>query len=287
MPNWVNTVIVMSENKKGALLKAINDMAKRKKQTYNTRSLEEFVEEYNALELDKRISLSTFIPIPPTYKIWDTTNHQSKAMQSALDEDDNALVWLSEDEVKALKSKDIKVSCINDSSWNRVQVKLTQKIINEFKKAEDYQHKRYGAVGWYDYNRKYLGTKWDSCFEYAHIEDGQLAFTFSTAWSPADPVFAVMFNLYPDIDITIKVREEFDSFMGEYFRDENGELQYHEREYGVDTDDIFFKPWEFEDEEEVDEDDEEVDTPDNDDNQPSFKVFSVGKSGELAVQEEI
>jgi hypothetical protein len=61
---------------------------------------------------------------------------------------------------------------------------------DKFKKQSNYQMKTYGVVGWYDWNCKYLGTKWASEFEsvtFSHSQyDGtfELVIWFDTAWSP-------------------------------------------------------------------------------------------------------
>lgn len=58
----------------------------------------------------------------------------------------------------------------------------------KFKKSAEYQLKKYGVVGWYDWCCQYYGTKWDSDFEFGkvNIEDNNIEIDtwFETAWSP-------------------------------------------------------------------------------------------------------
>ena len=60
---------------------------------------------------------------------------------------------------------------------------------DKFEEQAKEQLKQYGVVGWYDYNVKTLGTKWDAEIEGARLtkqEDGTYMFYFTcdSAWSP-------------------------------------------------------------------------------------------------------
>jgi len=66
--------------------------------------------------------------------------------------------------------------------------RVTKKYLQEFARAADRQERRYGALGWLDWNCKNWGTKWEALD--VHIEGNRIF--FSTAWTFPEPVFKVI-----------------------------------------------------------------------------------------------
>ena len=56
---------------------------------------------------------------------------------------------------------------------------------------------------WWDWRVQNWGTKWNSydC-EVIEIDDEQIEYRFSTAWSPPEGVIKKLREQYPDIEIT-------------------------------------------------------------------------------------
>ena len=54
---------------------------------------------------------------------------------------------------------------------------------------------------WYDWNCDFWGTKWNSYDGYSFVDNNSLLFVFSTAWSPAKPIFKKLAKLGYDLEI--------------------------------------------------------------------------------------
>jgi len=83
---------------------------------------------------------------------------------------------------------------------------------------------------WYDWNITNWGTKWDITFdEYSesHItptKDGyEMLWYFETAWSPAQPVYDKMAEMFPHLEFNYEITEEGNFYAGKLFY-QNGEL---------------------------------------------------------------
>lgn len=232
MPNWVTTELSLSSEKNKDLVTLLNTLRK----TYDKEpltSLEDLATDSFSYPLSSIVG-----KMPDTFKDYDTTNYTAERLRE-------------------MKEKGIKPFSFPKDK------ELTEEYIEAFAKAEKEQREKYGVVGWYDYNCKYLGTKWDSDMSggdnlpTVSLDGNSIFFFFDTAWSPAEPAFKRLAEIISennlDIRLNILVREESDSFMGTYTND-NGPLDYTEAEYGVNTEDDFFLPWETEEEEEEEED---------------------------------
>ena len=109
--------------------------------------------------------MSTFLPIPDSYFLYDTTNSPNSAPESVLAEQES-----------------------------------------------------YGAIGWYDYNRKYFGTKWDTDLdnlnlnEYADKDMAVITFRTETAWSMPDVFFARLTDKFHDLVIIVEGTEESNAY---------------------------------------------------------------------------
>ena len=112
----------------------------------------------------------------------------------------------------------------------------------------------YKTEGWYKWNNKNWGTKWDvsGCeIDLGGMFCGSLSFTFRTAWSFPFPVFDVLGRMYPRLIIHAE-------FADEDIGSNCGEITYHDlREDFTDRDgDIDFarSVWNYEDDEYDEED---------------------------------
>jgi len=65
------------------------------------------------------------------------------------------------------------------------------------------------ANNWYEWNNENWDTKWDAC-DPSLDEDRptNLTYRFSTAWSPATPVFEAMVNQFPELNFDMMWEEE-------------------------------------------------------------------------------
>ena len=60
--------------------------------------------------------------------------------------------------------------------------------------------KKYGVVGWYDYNCKMYGCKWNSELNVEHQSDEEVVFTADTPWSAPDAWLLRMSAKYPTLE---------------------------------------------------------------------------------------
>lgn len=84
---------------------------------------------------------------------------------------------------------------------------------------------QFSSDGWYDWNVREWGTKWDACD--ATIEDddpstGMISYRFSTAWSPAEGAYRKMVEQHPTLEFSFHCEEE--QGWGVEFESEDGEL---------------------------------------------------------------
>lgn len=114
--------------------------------------------------LDKKtLSLTSWFPTPKTYLKWDTTNSKRS---KKIDESDQQY---------ALYCKG-------------------------YENAKKYQKRKYGVIGWYDYNIENLGCKWDSRFEYIYVSKSKniitIEFIFDTPWNSPNAWMFKMIKKY-------------------------------------------------------------------------------------------
>ena len=160
MPNWTyNTIRV--EGSKDSLTKFMTDGLA------------------NAHKPEKegdnpQLSLSSWIPTPETFKKYDTTNHPDG---------------------KGLK--------VGDKWWDGLgdhgDKVVTEELIEEFKRATEEQRTKYGVVGWYDYNVKTFGCKWDSEVRVENINDTEINLSADTPWSAPENWLRTISAKYPDL----------------------------------------------------------------------------------------
>ena len=126
------------------------------------------------------LTLRSWMPMPETYKTMDTTNAKRQQNKDESDED-------------------------------------YQKYCEEYDAAVKYQDETYGVVGWYDYNLKTLGTKWDiqiNEFEPNCCIGEQIFVTFSflTAWCPPDAWLKTLIEEFPKLTFDLSAFEAGNAF---------------------------------------------------------------------------
>jgi hypothetical protein len=89
-------------------------------------------------------TLQSFVPMPDTYKQVDTTNSLTSFLFSKKKDMYDEHPELSDDEIEKMFSE------------------IEQELVSVYEKAKEYQQLTYGVVGWYDWNCRNLGTKWDA-----------------------------------------------------------------------------------------------------------------------------
>jgi hypothetical protein len=61
---------------------------------------------------------------------------------------------------------------------------------------------------WYNWNIANWGTKWDASDITVSADEGALHYTFSTAWSPPEPIYAAISNANPELEFRFVYEEE-------------------------------------------------------------------------------
>lgn len=157
--------------------------------------------------------LSSWLPIPETYIKYDTTNHPDG---NGLKVGEN---WY-------------------DGHGDHNQL-VTEELIEEFKKATAEQRKKYGVVGWYDYNLKTFGCKWDSEVEVESEGEEEVILTADTPWSAPEQWLRTISAKYPELTFNLYAQyeegfwEEMDFRNGRKAEIDSGEADWYDEEEGV------------------------------------------------------
>lgn len=161
MPNWVENKVIISGTKNNML--NLFSKVLGKKASYA--SWEDYlnIDTYTNANA-KKITMRSWLPMPKTFKEWDTTNNMKR------------FEWFAEG--KNLSQEELH--------------KEYEKYVRGYKRACQYQREKYGVVGWYDYNCLTLGCKWDAELTHLSILEETkdtiiIAFTLETAWSMPIP----------------------------------------------------------------------------------------------------
>lgn len=184
--------------------------------TYNTITVRGSKEDLNKMmndaeKTDGVLNLSSWFPVPETFKKYDTTNHPDG---------------------KGLK--------VGDDWWDGLgshEGKVTEELIEEFKQATKEQREKYGVVGWYDYNCKMYGCKWNSELNIEEQYDEEIVLTADTPWSAPDNWLRRMSAKYPNLvfnnhaeyeegfweDVTYEAGEDYQEGSGEMSWDDEEE----------------------------------------------------------------
>ena len=189
MPNWTYNEIVVKGEKKN-LDKFMSDAIRNG---------------------EGGLSLSSWLPIPETYRKYDTTNHPDG---------------------KGLK--------VGEKWWDGFgghddQI-VTEELIEEFKKATAEQREKYGVVGWYDYNLATFGCKWDSEVEVESEGEEEIILTADTPWSAPEQWLRTISAKYPELTFNLYAQyeegfwEEMDFHNGRKAEIDSGEANWYEEE---------------------------------------------------------
>lgn len=150
MPNWVKNTVALKGTKQ--------QMTKLFSQVADVKTWEDVENKIDNFELTMR----SFLPMPQTFLDWDTTNDMEK------------FEWF----------------CKGKNQTEEELRKEYENYVSGYKAAREHQQKFYRCVGWYDYNYKTLGCKWDANLENITIADELekddiviVYFSLETAWS--------------------------------------------------------------------------------------------------------
>lgn len=135
---------------------------------------------------------------------------------------------------------------------------------DKFPEAVKEQQEKYGAVGWYDWNKQNYGCKWDcdfDSFQYGESKDGseaEITFYFDSPWTPGDIFFMNLQEMYPELNFSLEYIEPGCCFAGHGETNRYDEtVEFYCDEYEDWTESPFYTEFGydemFEDEEETDE----------------------------------
>lgn len=70
-----------------------------------------------------------------------------------------------------------------------------------------------GSADWYEWSIRHWGTKWGAyeCSVRSH-EDGELVFSFDSAWSFPEPIFRRLIEMHPELLFSVVSYDEGDNF---------------------------------------------------------------------------
>lgn len=180
MPNWVKNTVALKGTKQ--------QMTKLFSQVANVKTWDDVENNIDTFEFKLKLSMRSFLPMPQTFSDWDTTNDMKK------------FSWFCEGK-------------------NQSQEELQQeyeKYVRGYKDACAYQQKMYGCVGWYEYNKKTLGCKWNANLFNWSIEDKLekddvviVYFSVDTAWSIPIPFLQYLATF---VNVVVLSDEEADFF---------------------------------------------------------------------------
>lgn len=246
MPNWsYNTISVRGE--KAQVINWLNKGLKQEKcKTLLTTDMP--LEKIKEICEGARLSLDSFNPMPKTFKDWDTTNSLQKYdwwLQSIMREKKSSkklsyiytcLIDKIEDilgERYALisvgKDETLKYRLVNyfiENASDEQQLEFKKEYVHYvagYHKAAKEQQEKYGVVGWYDWGRKYRGTKWNSWFDFDNCFDWQekngilyIHLKCDTAWNLPDAWLETQQQQWEDKGLTffIRAKEEGGAYNG-------------------------------------------------------------------------
>ena len=146
---------------------------------------------------DGHLYLSSWFPVPESFVKYDTTNHPNGEGLMV-----GAKLWTG----------------LQEANTGEI---VTEELIEEYKRATQEQKEKYGVVGWYDYNCKYFGCKWDCYVEIDERTDEQVVLRTDTPWA-APEMFLLRLSLrYPDL--YIRDNADYEDGQWEIMEWQNGE----------------------------------------------------------------
>ena len=200
MSNWVQNQVALKGTKE--------QMTKLFNQVYDNVETWEDVE--NNIETWE-LTMRSWLPMPKTFEDFDTTN-SIETFEMKYGELLKAAENLPVDEYEQVE--------------NGYRMAY-QVYVKQYNAAKHYQEKTYGCVGWYDYNKKTLGTKWNAQIEHLHIaselekDDVVVVYFYvQTAWTEPIPFLE---HLAQFVHVVVRSDEEGGFFNN--FRDINKDLE--------------------------------------------------------------
>ena len=156
------------------------------------KNLDKFMNDAIRHEGEAPLSLSSWLPIPETYLKYDTTNHPDG---------------------KGLKVGEKWWDGLGDHGGQLV----TEELIEEFKKATAEQREKYEVVGWYDYNHKVFGCKWDSEVNVDYEGEEEIGLSADTPWTAPEAWLRTISKNYPELVFSVKSTYEEGFWEETYF----------------------------------------------------------------------
>ena len=207
MPNFsFNTIAIRGTKKQ--VIEFLNEGLKRthgRKKNFSLLSVNATIDEIEEKLKTHVLTLRSWLPMPRTYKQYDTANKM------------NDFDWWLYDKFKGkVKLKDIE----------RDIEKYKEKYFEEYKNytigytnAAQYQLRKYGYVGWFVYNCATLGTKWNATFEnwgIVSVDNDCFILTgyCETAWNLPFRWVLNMQNLHKDLYFACYAWEESYEYCG-------------------------------------------------------------------------
>ena len=127
-------------------------------------------------------SFGSWIPRPKTYDEYDTTNY-------------------TPDKLRGMLGKKL-------HPWDESAPVVTEELIAEYDKAVKYQRKKYGCVGWYDWNINNYGCKWDMPFFIQRISDTEATIDVDTPWTAPSEFLLTISQRYPTLEFEVNSHYE-------------------------------------------------------------------------------
>lgn len=135
--------------------------------------LDKFIADGKANE-NGEYSFNSWIPIPETFIKYDTTNHPD--------------------------GRGLEVG--KKVGWEEDSPIVTEELIEEYKQATKEQQEQYGVVGWYDWNCRNYGCKWDMTFDdFERRSDTELYIKVDTPWSAPNTFLLTISERYPGLEL--------------------------------------------------------------------------------------
>ena len=109
------------------------------------------------------------------------------------------------------------LSRVNSEEIPEARVLFYERMANNY----NFNMKTYGVLNWYDWRVREWGTKWNadcsaSSYQEKSGKDDKAVYkiSFSTAWSPPEPVIKELANHYPELCIQLRYYEGGMGFQG-------------------------------------------------------------------------
>lgn len=114
---------------------------------------------------------------------------------------------LAEEIARYLALPQVKAAGVSDYAGLKSWIRETDPGCEEKARLAIAAHEQHGHSSWYSWSLANWGTKWNAYdFRLIAEDDDQLDFSFDTAWSPPEPIFAAMADRLECADLEISIR---------------------------------------------------------------------------------